>query len=132
MLTKQDLEQRLIDYHKSQQELQASHDVMVNHFKEQVAQNQARFAQISGAIQALTELLKLYEPTTDNGSTGSTEPGTSVDRIFNPGDSPRDYLGDTMVYRVVDTPNPTAGETGAGDSPPDPGDNLGTPEFHGR
>jgi hypothetical protein len=67
-MTRQQLAQRLENYQKARTELQERHDEMVKTFKEQLAQNQMRFAQLTGAIEELTELTKLYEPTTDNGS----------------------------------------------------------------
>jgi hypothetical protein len=67
-MTREQLAQRLENYRKAREELQTRHDEMVNKFKEQLAQNQMRFAQFSGAIEELTELTKLYESTTDNGS----------------------------------------------------------------
>ena|SRR5215831_4193037 len=59
------LKKRLAAYEEELAILQTQHDTMVNNFKAQVVQNQTRFAQISGAITELKELLKHeHEPET--------------------------------------------------------------------
>jgi hypothetical protein len=65
-MTTEHLQQR-IQMHKSELAiLQASHDKMVADFQAQVAKNQSRFAQLTGAIAELEQLVQTIQQKKEN------------------------------------------------------------------
>lgn len=55
-MTKEQLDDRILTLKKEQLELTTSHDQMVQDFNKNVAGNQTRYAQLTGAITVLIDL----------------------------------------------------------------------------
>jgi hypothetical protein len=122
MITSRIINSRIDQYGKDLANLQASHDEMVKDFQRKASENQTRYAQISGAIAELQNLLTYELPP---GSSNNTQPDALIDRLPGIDNSPGDNLGSSVVHRELDQPYSAPGKACVGDYSPDPGDPVG-------
>ena len=123
-MTITELEQRMQGRRSEMAILQASHDKMVADFQSQISKNQTRFAQLTGAIAELTELMQTYEQRNNDGSGSGGNP-EYAGGLFNDRAGAGNRVGNPVVHRKLDKPSAAARKTGAGHNSPDRAGNLG-------
>jgi hypothetical protein len=95
------LEERLKKHLEDRKALELRHQQMVADYREVMASNQTRHAQISGAILELNSLIKKLKGKHNDNTDGSDPNAASPDRVFGDNRGPGGPVGSDDTDRKV-------------------------------